>query len=515
MLYVDQFAGTGDADWYTGIVNTLDFFTQKYSQDTAFAEKVDQSVLRILTAKYKLYPNFNLDQVLPAAVGSPNTATANLDYSVAQEAVTLIDPSAAELPAILPDPPSRSDRIVFLMDSRKVRMCTTCDEESIPAVNSFQKAVLNSFGPGAANQVVSARLSSYSFQHILDWMNDINPPENLATDVRNANWIVVGVQNLDTNLPSSYAFKRLLSEKPDLFRNKKVIVFALNAPYYLDATDISKISAYYGVFGKTQNCFNVASLVLFQEFTPHGASPVSIPGVGYDLIEATSPDPAQIINLMLDLPETPLPTPSEPEITRTPEKLPEFSIGDTFPVRTGVIVDHNGHPVPDGTVARFIITGGSDVAGTQQIEATTINGIARTSFRIATKGLMQIWGCFRTCSNFIHPPIGCSTGCGRGCRSCCTHRNPHLHCRTYQHLSGVAFTYIYPCEFREFNKTGFWHLVAVCFGHQPGYFSGSAWVIACSLLVGGCDGRSALYLVESLVIYILPADYRVARAGSC
>ena len=167
-------------------------------------------------------------------------------------------------------------------------------------------------------------------------------------------------------------------------------MFALNAPYYLDATDLSKVTAYYGIYGKSQNCFSVAALVLFQEFTPQGASSVSIPGAGYDLLEATTPDPNQVISLLLDLPEKPLSVPAQPEITLTPDVLPEFRIGDALPIRTGIIVDHNGHPVPDGTVVRFILTGGSDLTGTQQMEATTVDGIARTSFRIVSKGLMQI-----------------------------------------------------------------------------------------------------------------------------
>ena len=190
LLYVDQFAGSGDPDSYTGIINTLDFFTQKYSQDTAFAERVDQSVLRILTSKFNLYPEFSQPVVTSEKPIERAKSSVNLDYSVAQQAVSLIDPTQTELSTILPNPPSRNDRITFLLDTQKIRICSTCEEATMPSVDSFEKAVLNAFGPGAANQVVSSRLSSYSFQHVLDWLNDINPPENIATDLRNANWIV-------------------------------------------------------------------------------------------------------------------------------------------------------------------------------------------------------------------------------------------------------------------------------------------------------------------------------------
>lgn len=391
LLYVDNFAGTGDPDSSTGIKNTLEFFVQRFNQDPAFADRVNQSVQRILAMKYKIYPNFDLSAVTPSDASFAKIGQqTGLDYTTAQEAATLIDPSPSELASVIPNPPTRNDRIVFLMDTMKVRQCSTCDEKTIPAVDSLQKAVLSAYGSLGGNLVNANRLSSYSFQNALDWLNGINPPQNFETDIHQANWIVVGTLNLDAARPSSYAFKKLLSEKPDLFRNKNLIVFAFNAPYYLDATDISKMTAFYGIYGKSQSAMNVAALVLFQELTPKGASPVSISGVGYDLITATSPDPTQVISLVLDLPDVPLPTPDKPEITITPSPVPEYKIGDNLPVRTGIILDHNGHAVPDGTVVRFIISSAADITTTQQIEATTINGVARASYRIGSKGLLQI-----------------------------------------------------------------------------------------------------------------------------
>jgi beta-N-acetylhexosaminidase len=55
-----------------------------------------------------------------------------------------------------------------------------------------------------------------------------------------------------------------------------------------------------------------------------------------------------------------------------------------------VIVDHNGRAVPDGTVVRFIINNSNDVSAAQQIESITTEGIARASYKITSKGLMQI-----------------------------------------------------------------------------------------------------------------------------
>ena len=75
------------------------------------------------------------------------------------------------------------------------------------------------------------------------------------------------------------------------------------------------------------------------------------------------------------------------EVTNEPQV---FNIGDTLPITTGVILDHNGNQVPDGTIARFIISTGTDVVTSQQIETITINGIAKASYTINEPGRVEI-----------------------------------------------------------------------------------------------------------------------------
>jgi beta-N-acetylhexosaminidase len=70
--------------------------------------------------------------------------------------------------------------------------------------------------------------------------------------------------------------------------------------------------------------------------------------------------------------------------------VPKFKVGDTLPLRTGLIYDHNHNQVPDGTVVRFMVTISGVEGGTvQQIETTTTQGIARASFRIQSAGLLE------------------------------------------------------------------------------------------------------------------------------
>ncbi|HET6846876.1 MAG TPA: hypothetical protein VFH29_08565, partial [Anaerolineales bacterium] len=179
-----------------------------------------------------------------------------------------------------------------------------------------------------------------------------------------------------------------LAEQQDLLRDKRVILFAFGAPTYFDATDISRLTAYYALYSKQQPFIEVATRLLFQEFTPVGASPVSIAGLGYDLRNVTAPTPNQIISLALDLP-APIALPGE--ATPAATAVPLFRIGDTIGIRTGTIRDQNGHPVPDGTVVSFTMElrgeGGSIL---QQQEAITTQGVARVSFGLDKPGLLEI-----------------------------------------------------------------------------------------------------------------------------
>ncbi|HEX8993167.1 MAG TPA: hypothetical protein VF784_15905, partial [Anaerolineales bacterium] len=179
-----------------------------------------------------------------------------------------------------------------------------------------------------------------------------------------------------------------LSSQQDVLRNAHVVLFAFGAPYYLDATDISRLTAYYALYGKGAPFIQVAARILFQELTPAGASPVSVSGLGYDLITITSPDPKQIIPMNLDFPAAPAIT-SAP--TLAPTAVPLFKIGDTIAIRAGPIKDHNGQVVPDGTIVHFSMNVTGEGGGIlQQADATTTQGIARISFGLDKPGLLQV-----------------------------------------------------------------------------------------------------------------------------
>ncbi len=76
--------------------------------------------------------------------------------------------------------------------------------------------------------------------------------------------------------------------------------------------------------------------------------------------------------------------------TPLPPQPGEFHLGDVISVRTGVILDHNGHPVPDGTPVDFVINIGGEATSPRQQEVTT-SGVARTTFQVATPGTIEIY----------------------------------------------------------------------------------------------------------------------------
>jgi beta-N-acetylhexosaminidase len=253
-------------------------------------------------------------------------------------------------------------------------------------VDALQQAVIRLYGPQAGRQVTPYFLTSYSYQDLIKLLDGDEEAFQMQRDLRRANWVVFAMLDVTANNPTSQALHRFLAERPDLFQQKRLIVFAFNAPYFLDATNISKLTAYYALYSKGPSFIDVAARLLFRELRPQGASPVTIPGIGYDLFTATQPDPKQVISLQLDLPEA-----ERPKGTATPEPLPtpEFNPGNIIPIRTGIILDHNGHPVPDGTQVMFITTINGEVSGLPQT-VSTHDGIARTTVQVTGPGLLEI-----------------------------------------------------------------------------------------------------------------------------
>jgi len=373
---------------YTAALDIMDFFVQEYERDPTFAARVDAAVTRILVHKFRMYELFAQSNVLApefdlATIGS----SGQVMFDVASRAVTLVSPGAQELSALLPAPPNQSDRIVFLTDTSTYQQCSTCLAQDALAVDALQDTVVRLYGQAGSAQIFTNRLNSFPFTE-LELMLNGESETNIEASLERATWVVISLADVGEGRIS--LLRRFFAESPNLIRNKNVILFSFTAPYYLDATDISKLTAYYALYSKQPVFVDVAARLLFQQLTPQGASPVSIPAVGYDLIQATSPDETQIIPLSLDQVEV-SPTPIAETATAAPTEIPLYQIGDTIYVRAGPIMDRNHHIVPDGTVAVFTMSTRADTGEIlRQVQTTTLGGIARASFAIDKPGQVEI-----------------------------------------------------------------------------------------------------------------------------
>ncbi|HEX7542358.1 MAG TPA: glycoside hydrolase family 3 N-terminal domain-containing protein, partial [Anaerolineales bacterium] len=388
LLFMGNIVSSDAPDNYTTVVNAIGFFDQKYHEDPAFAQRVDDAVIRILTAKYRTYSDFNLEAVIPpveelATLGKSQAVT----FEVARESATLVSPNVADLETVLPSAPLVGDRIVFLTDTRGGSQCSTCGEESMLGIDALQNVILRLYGPPAVGQVQPSHLISYTFTSLGAILNGGAGDPVLESSISQAGWVVINMLDAEPGESQTTLLRRFISERQDLLRDKKIVVFAFNAPYYLDATDISKLTAYYCLYSKSEPFVEVAARLLFRELSPTGSLPVSVAGIGYDLFTATTPDPNQVIGLSIDM--TPVPT-STVSATPEPTPTPSFRVGDTVSVRTSVILDHNGHQVPDGTGVRFNIALPGVGGVVQQIDAVTLQGVASASFSIDRPGLLEI-----------------------------------------------------------------------------------------------------------------------------
>ncbi len=390
LLYLGNITSDSEeGDTYSATLEIVEFFAQEYLNDPVFAQRVDAAVLRILAKKLGMYELF-----VVANVRAPNLNSANLDaaqqvmFDVARNAATLVSPDPQELSTLLPAPPSQGDRIVFLTDTSTYQQCSTCPVQEAFAVDALQKDVVRLFGQSGSAQILTNRLSSFSLTELRLMLNG-ESETTIEDSLARASWVVISLADVDGGQIS--LLRRFFVERPNLLRNKNVILFSFTAPYYLDATDISKLTAYYVLYSKQPAFVDVAARLLFQQVSLQGAAPVSIPAVGYDLIIETSPMASQVIPLALDKEEEDTGEPVIETATANPTAIPPYRIGDTIAVRAGPIKDNNNHIVPDGTVARFTMSTRADSDGIlRQVEAITEGGIARATFVIDKPGSVEI-----------------------------------------------------------------------------------------------------------------------------
>jgi beta-N-acetylhexosaminidase len=396
LLWLADFQAPGDPDASTTIRATLDFFAKKYQEDAVFAQRVDESVLRILSLKLRLYGGrFRLgDFLVTKADLEPLGSEDPVAFQVARAAATLILPPEDELQDRLGGSPKLGERVLFLTDVRPTAHCPKCAQQLVLDPSGLEQEVLSLYGPQSAGEVGGWNLTSYSLADLANYLGEprpaaetvpVAPPEELEEPLKSADWLVFSILNTTSDVYGSNALKLLLDRRPDIVASKRVVVFAFDVPYQLDATDLSKVDAFFGLYSSSPAFVDIAARLLFLELPARGAPPVNVPGIGYDLIRALAPDPLQTITLEV--------VPSQ-DTASTPVGEEGFSVGDLVSLRTGPIVDSNGHRVPDGTPVDFVLSYPSEAVAENipraTVSSTTKDGVAQVSFTLDRLGLISV-----------------------------------------------------------------------------------------------------------------------------
>ncbi len=379
-------------DQFANIKDTLFYFRTEYMNNPAFAARVDAAVARILRLKLKLYPSPSLDSlnVDPQHALEVTAQPRPIISEIARQSLTLLYPTPEELRLSLPRPPRSGENLLIITDTRLARECFTdnCQpsEELFLPRRAIEETILRLYGPGATGQIQPEQIHSITFSELkLAMGSGIVPtpspdeaaamptvqysPEEVGQMVQAADWLVFATLDLNTvRYPDSDALRLFLAQESGLIVDKKVVVLAFNAPYYLDTTEVTKLTAFFGLYSKTRPHIETAVRALFGDITDFpGAPPVTVDGIGYKLADALSPDPAR--PLPLTLLETVPASRRPPVLVR---------------LQGGPVLDHNGHPVPDGTTVKFRVTQNGRLVA--EHPETTQNGLVEATLRLDSPG---------------------------------------------------------------------------------------------------------------------------------
>jgi beta-N-acetylhexosaminidase len=370
------------AEQLANIKSTIKSFQDKYSTDLTFQARVDDALARILRLKARLYPGFDPASVIvnPASAASAVGRSRAATLQVAQDALTLLSPSPA---AVVDKPlpvPTPQDSILIFTDDRPYKECSTCPTRTILISDTLQQTMVRLY----PNRVDPARITSLTFSSLFTYLNPTASSPATGPDVgaalAAANWVVFAALDPDTAAPQSMVLQQLVTQRPNLLANKKVIVFAFDAPHYLEPDVFAHATAVYALYSHADPFIEIAVRALFGDAKPQGDPPEDVGAIGYSLMRQTEPNPNQVIPLFTGDES------KEPGATPVPTQI---KVGDTLKVRTGMIVDRNGHPVPDGTPVTFSRTFSQSVE-LPPLVAPTRNGVATVSFPLDRIGPLRV-----------------------------------------------------------------------------------------------------------------------------
>ncbi|MEZ4870431.1 MAG: glycoside hydrolase family 3 N-terminal domain-containing protein [Caldilineaceae bacterium] len=376
------------------------------------------------------------------AIFEPNSEhfkkAADIVGQVARESITVLYPNIQNLSDALPLTPQTDDHLLIFSDSRLFTECKQCVAETALGPEEIKDIITRLYGskPGATGQITDENVQGRSFVELAALLKEnetaatqgitstielsatettdgtptelpvvtpangevvdnaaAQPEENLTANQRlqqlidQSNWLIFAMLDVDPEKSAdSDVVKRFLRQQSEKLGNKQVIVIALNAPYFLDATEISKLTVYLGVYSKTQPFLESAVRALFRSYTPTGAPSVSVPGTRFNnLEERLQPNPATPLQLKIYLNDTML---NPAENANLPD--PIVKVGDILRLEVDHVLDYNGRPAPDGVPVDFHLGYENRDLTLSVDSAMTRNGAASTLVTVEQPGRLVV-----------------------------------------------------------------------------------------------------------------------------
>jgi beta-N-acetylhexosaminidase len=219
-------------------------------------------------------------------------------------------------------------------------------------------------------------------------MQDKN--EKTAELIETADWIIFAMLDVaPLRAPNSNAVSRFLREYGNELGDQRLVVLALNAPYFLDATEMSRLTTYFGVYSKIDPFLESSVRALFRSYTASGAPPVSVPGTRFaSLAERLSPDANRAIPLQAQDADGAVLT--QNGAAAVEDSAPSLRSGDTVRIVAGPILDMNGNTVPDGTPVIFRLQFDGDDLALAVEPALSQTGSAAREILLDRGGLLRV-----------------------------------------------------------------------------------------------------------------------------
>jgi beta-N-acetylhexosaminidase len=423
VLLLAQFDAVGAWDLQLrNIVDTLDYFTEEYRRDPGFRARVDEAATRVLAQKRLLYPNLSVETVAVR----PDRAAGAVGGAEARRTVDQVSARAVTAWQSADTPPARGDRIVVITpryrDSRTGRLLPlesplACRDESCGLEEAewqrlqglgptlVEAMILDQFGPAGLGSIDVGAVSSIAFCQLRQALSPVlsAPPSDGAADepttapseaavdrrmppgvcdpdldtqalvsqLAEADWIVFAFADLDPD-ESLRLRGLLLPQVQSLAREQgaHVAVLSFGPPYYIDTTNSAQLHAHYSAYTKTPSAVRAAVRAWFGAGEAPGASPVTVKNADYLLAQVLEPRPGPGMELQM--------------VGEPPRELPAQV---TLSV-TGLL-DHNGHPVPDGTLVRITSEPAAALVG-GTAELVSAGGEARGEVQLVAGGTIRL-----------------------------------------------------------------------------------------------------------------------------